>query len=90
MERGENLSGRLLIASPHLQDGHFLRTVLLIVRHDDEGALGFVLNRPTAKRLREVVEWDDGSSPPNIWRWWSNGGSPGGDSADSLVMGRPR
>ena len=58
-----NLTGRLLIASPHLHDGHFLRTVSLIVRHDKEGALGFVLNRPTDKRLREVVDWNDAATP---------------------------
>ncbi|MCD0458718.1 YqgE/AlgH family protein [Roseiconus lacunae] len=52
----ESLSGRLLIASPYLSDPNFMRTVVLIVNHDDEGAFGLTLTRPTAKRLSEVIE----------------------------------
>jgi len=35
----------LLIASPHLRDPNFERTVVLLLRHDAEGALGVILNR---------------------------------------------
>ncbi|TWU24274.1 hypothetical protein Pla52o_22000 [Novipirellula galeiformis] len=52
----ENLSGRLLIASPYLGDGNFLRSVIFIIRHDPEGAFGLAVNRPTDKRFRELVE----------------------------------
>ncbi len=51
----ENLSGRLLIASPYLGDGNFLRSVLFIVRHDPEGAFGLAVNRPTENRFRDIV-----------------------------------
>jgi putative transcriptional regulator len=47
MGRMVPLTGRLLVATPHLIDPNFHRTVVLICRHDDEGALGIVLNRPT-------------------------------------------
>jgi len=40
-------TGSLLIASPELSDPMFARSVLLVLRHDDEGTLGIVLNRPT-------------------------------------------
>ncbi|MEO1618106.1 MAG: YqgE/AlgH family protein [Planctomycetota bacterium] len=51
-----SLSGKLLIASPYLSDPNFLRTVVLIVSHDEQGAFGLSLNRPTNKRLSDVVE----------------------------------
>jgi putative transcriptional regulator len=38
--------GQILIASPQLRDPNFLRTLVLIVRDEEEGTLGLVLNRP--------------------------------------------
>lgn len=58
-----NLTGRLLIASPYLTDGNFLRSVVLIVRHDAEGAFGLAINRPTARRFRELVEMTTQGTP---------------------------
>ena len=49
-----SLQGHFLIASPHLGDGNFNRSVVLMVKHDDEGAFGFVLNRPTGNTVAEV------------------------------------
>src|SRR5258705_4053896 len=40
------LTGQLLIASPDMGDPRFERTVLVMVRHDREGAFGLVINRP--------------------------------------------
>jgi putative transcriptional regulator len=40
-------SGTLLVASPELADPNFARAVILVLRHDDEGTIGVVLNRPT-------------------------------------------
>ena len=40
-------AGRLLVAEPMLGDPNFDRTVVLMVQHVPEGALGLVLNRPT-------------------------------------------
>jgi putative transcriptional regulator len=42
----ESLQGRLLISSSGLGDPNFFRTVVLILQHGEEGALGLVLNRP--------------------------------------------
>jgi putative transcriptional regulator len=50
------LEGRLLIASPFLSDPNFFRSVVFIVRHNDEGAFGLVLNRPGTMRLEAVLE----------------------------------
>ena len=52
----ESCSGKLLIASPYLSDPNFLRSVVLIVTHDQEGAFGLSLNRPTDRRLSELLE----------------------------------
>ena len=44
----ESLAGQLLLASPTLRDPNFARTVVLIGVHSEEGAMGVVLNRPSA------------------------------------------
>ncbi|MGX6449434.1 YqgE/AlgH family protein [Patulibacter sp. S7RM1-6] len=49
------LSGQLLVASPTIGDANFARTVVLVVDHDRDGALGIVLNRPTETRVEAVV-----------------------------------
>ena len=50
----DSLRGQLLIAPPHLTDPNFSKTVVLIVQHDEDGALGLVLNRPTEKSVADV------------------------------------
>lgn len=39
--------GRLLVATPVLGDPNFDRTVVLLLEHGEQGALGVVLNRPS-------------------------------------------
>jgi putative transcriptional regulator len=51
----ESLAGQLLLASPTLLDPNFRRTVVLIGVHSEEGALGVVLNRPSAVTVEEAV-----------------------------------
>jgi putative transcriptional regulator len=51
-----SLAGHLLVASPQLPDENFYRTVVLIIHHDEQGAVGVVLNRPTGSTIREVWE----------------------------------
>src|SRR4029077_15856 len=51
------LTGQLLVASGSMTDPRFARTVLLMVRHDNDGALGIVINRPLGERpLKEMLE----------------------------------
>ena len=58
----ESLEGQLLLASPSLLDPNFVRTVVLLVEHNDMGALGLVINRPTGKTVQEL--WKQvGESP---------------------------
>jgi putative transcriptional regulator len=59
----ESLKGKLLLASPVLEDPTFARSVVLVAEHTDEGAMGLVLNRPadvtvgdSAPELEELVD----------------------------------
>ena len=52
----ESLKGHLLVASTHLPDPNFAKTIVLIVEHDENGALGIVLNRPSKHQLKDVWE----------------------------------
>jgi len=51
----ESLTGRLLVATPALRDPNFERTVVLIVAHEEGGALGVVLNRATEVQVSDVL-----------------------------------
>ncbi len=48
-------TGILLIAEPFLKDPNFMRTVVLLCEHQDEGSFGFVLNRNFNHTLDELV-----------------------------------
>jgi putative transcriptional regulator len=50
----ESLRGHLLIAAPSLFD-YFRRSVVLVLEHSDEGAMGVVLNRESETRVVEAV-----------------------------------
>ena len=43
----DSLQGKLLVSSPALHDPNFRKTVVLIAHHDEEGAMGLVLSRPS-------------------------------------------
>lgn len=48
------LKGQFLIASPHLGDANFYHSVVLMIQHDEQGALGVILNRPTDHTIAEM------------------------------------
>jgi putative transcriptional regulator len=52
----DSVRGQLLIAGPPLIDPNFWRTVVLVVEHSEDGALGLVLNRPSETTVGEAVE----------------------------------
>jgi putative transcriptional regulator len=61
----ESLAGRLLVATPLLIDPNFWRTVILVVEHDESGAIGLVLNRPTTELVAtHIPEWGAMATDP--------------------------
>jgi putative transcriptional regulator len=61
----DSVRGRLLVATPDLQDPNFSRAVVLMLEHGAEGALGVVLNRPVDLRVEDVLpDWAERVSAP--------------------------
>jgi len=83
----ETLTGRLLVATPTLADPNFERAVILVLDHDDDGALGVVVNRPTEVPVTEVLPmWDPMVTGPDVV---FQGGPVALDSALGLVAVPP-
>lgn len=52
--------GRLLVATPPLDDPNFDRSVVYVLEHHEDGAIGLVLNRPSEEALEEPLDrWLD-------------------------------
>ena len=79
-----SLAGRLLVAMPGMADPNFSRTVVLMMDHTAEGAVGLVLNRPTEADLLDLMPG-----------WWSAAANPrvvfvGGPVGDGGGIGLAR
>lgn len=70
----ESLKGHLLIAVPELPDRNFFRSVVLMFHHDEAGASGVVLNRPSEITVAEV--WQEVSDTESDCRQVVNIGGP--------------
>ncbi|MGH8648997.1 MAG: YqgE/AlgH family protein [Burkholderiales bacterium] len=51
-----NLTQHFLIAMPAMADPHFARSLTFICEHNDQGALGIVINRPIEMNLQTLLE----------------------------------
>jgi putative transcriptional regulator len=51
-----NLTGHFLIAMPSMADPHFAKSLTFICEHNDQGALGLVVNRPIDMTLQSLFE----------------------------------
>jgi putative transcriptional regulator len=56
--------GILLIADPFLKDPHFMRTVIFICEHQEDGSFGFVLNKQFEQTLDELMMGFEGFPIP--------------------------
>ncbi|KGN36359.1 YqgE/AlgH family protein [Knoellia aerolata] len=79
----DRTTGRLLVSTPHLDDGVFHRSVILMLQHDDDGAQGVVLNKPLGAEVDAVLPgWGEHiASPQTLFQ----GGPVQVDSALGLV-----
>lgn len=68
----------LLVASPQLQDPNFEKSVVLMVEHSDDHAMGFIINRPAGIPLRRIIDLPQRHIPEEISSWY--GGPVGLDS----------
>ena len=55
MTQETNLTNHFIIAMPSLQDGNFSESVTYICEHDENGALGITINRPSEISLAEIL-----------------------------------
>lgn len=62
-----SVAGRLLVSAPTLTDPNFFRTVVLILQHDEAGAVGVVLNRPSSEAVVDhLPAWSEVLAPPPV------------------------
>jgi putative transcriptional regulator len=65
-----SLAGQLLVATPAMGDPRFTQTVIFMARHDKNGALGIVINRPVGERplasLLEALGEKDAGADGNV------------------------
>ena len=50
------LKHHFLIAMPHMADPHFAQTVTYLVEHNEQGAMGLVINRPSGLHLTDILQ----------------------------------
>ena len=48
--------GRILISEPFLSDNYFRRSIVYLTEHNEEGSLGFVLNKPLELHINEIMD----------------------------------
>lgn len=71
--RSPSLAPSLLLAMPQLRDPNFARTVVLLCEYGPQGAMGFVVNRPTDTRAAEAVAMDPPLTSDSGMRLWTGG-----------------
>jgi len=72
----------LLVAMPSLTDPNFEKSVLLLAEHNNKGAMGFVINRPSTYSLRDLVEIENIDIPHAIPAWY---GGPVGTNSGLIL-----
>jgi len=56
MVRQEIKSGKVLLAEPFMMDSNFKRSAVLLCEHNQEGSIGFILNKPLNINVNDLVE----------------------------------
>lgn len=62
-----SLRGRLVVASPAMGDANFAHTVVYLLEHGEDGAMGVVLNRPTDVEVAAALpQWEMLAARPGV------------------------
>ncbi len=64
MNEEEPSRGKILISEPFLNDPNFKRSIILLSEHNDEGTMGFILNKPTQLKVTQLLD-----DFPNLIQW---------------------
>ncbi len=63
----DSTRGRLLVAAPALLDDNFNRSVVFMLEHNHDGAVGVILNRPSGLPVSTAIEsWADQATEPAV------------------------
>ena len=85
-----SLAGSLLVAKPILQDPNFVQTVVLMLRHNAEGAFGLVVNRPAEAEGLPFPVYVGGPCPASgliLLHGHAEWTNPEGDSSEEIAPG---
>lgn len=52
----EPQKGKILISMPFLHDSFFKRSTILLIEHNREGSIGFILNKPLQFKLQDLID----------------------------------
>ena len=83
-----SLAPALLLSMPQMRDPNFARSVVLLCKHNDEGAFGLVMNRPLVTTGRVVVSLDPPVSTERELEVWIGGPVEPGSSW--ILVGGPQ
>lgn len=72
-DSGPGLAPTLLLSMPQMQDPNFTRAVVLLCDHNENGALGLVVNRPTETRAAAAVQLDPAPARDGGLTLWTGG-----------------
>jgi putative transcriptional regulator len=86
MAEAGSIAPALLVAMPQLLDPNFRRSVVLLVEHSEERAVGFVVNRPTDTRAADAVVLDPPATGDSGLCLWTGG--PVEPHRGFLLLGR--
>lgn len=89
MQDSINLTNHFLIAMPNLMDPNFQRSVTYICQHDEQGAVGLILNRATNMGLQELLQQLNIQLQPEVQNSAIMYGGPV-DPYSGFILHRPR
>ncbi len=69
----DSIAPTLLLAMPQMEDPNFARSVVLLCKHEADGAMGLVVNRPTGTRVSSVLEVEPPLRHDNGLEIWMGG-----------------